>query len=175
MSADYAAIDALVAAAQAGCRRAREALVCQFEPLILKLSRRRPDLDDGEQRGVCHLLDLLDAYRPDAGVYFTHYLVVHLRWRMANDARAHRLRTERDEPLDDLDPPVDAPDPAELLDVRAALALLPARQREVIVRRYWLDQSDEEIARDWRITRRAVTGLRLRAQRAIRDRLQQPD
>lgn len=175
MSADYAAIDALVAAAQAGCRRAQDALVCQFEPLLRSLSWGWHDSEDCYQDAACELLDLVRAYRPERGVWFGQYLRTMLRWRLHNRRRVERKRTERDDPLDDLDPPIDAPDPAELLDVRAALALLPARQREVIVRRFWLDQSDEEIARDWRITRRAVTGLRLRAQRAIRDRLQQPD
>lgn len=173
MSADYAAIDALVAAAQAGCRQAREALLCQYEPLLRSLSWGWHDAEDCYQDAACGLLDLVRSYRPERGVWFGQYLRTMLRWRLHNRRRFERRRTDRDEPLVEL--PIETPDPAELLDVRAALALLPARQREVLARRYWLGQSDEEIARDWRISRRAVTGLRLRAQRAIHDRLQQLD
>lgn len=180
MSDDAAEIAALVAAAQAGCVPAREALVCRYRPLILKLSRRRADLDDVEQRAVGHLLELIDAYRPDRGVYFGRYLVVHLRWRLANDARARRRRTYRDEPLDASTlPVVDVPDRVGWLDVRAAVARLPARQREVIVRAYWLDQRDAEIAREWQVSREAVGQMRHRAESALRRLLselsEQPD
>ncbi|TCO65012.1 SigE family RNA polymerase sigma factor [Actinocrispum wychmicini] len=41
----------------------------------------------------------------------------------------------------------DSADVASRLDVRAALAALPARQRAVVVLRYWDDQSIEETAR----------------------------
>lgn len=77
-----------------------------------------------------------DAVRTSPGGY--------LRQAVVNGARA-RLRRERVEDRHSWDPaPPDAP--AELVELRDALARLPLPQRTAIVLRFWADLPDEETA-----------------------------
>ena len=77
-----------------------------------------------------------DAVRTSPGGY--------LRQAVVNGARA-RLRRGRVEDRHAWDPP--PPDaPAELIELRDALARLPLPQRTAIVLRFWADLPDEETA-----------------------------
>jgi RNA polymerase sigma-70 factor (sigma-E family) len=97
---------------------------------------------------------------------------------VVNGARSHlrRRRGLRFEPVDDAaDPATPAADEQVLRDeaqraLAAGLAALPLRQRQVVVLRYYLDQSEAEIASTLSISRgsvkkhasRALTALALR-------------
>ena len=50
-----------------------------------------------------------------------------------------------------------------------ALNDLPKREREVIVRSYWLDEPSAAIARDWGVTESRVSQIRARAMRHLRE------
>ncbi|MBF4161272.1 SigE family RNA polymerase sigma factor [Nocardioides acrostichi] len=77
------------------------------------------------------------AERPDAYVY--RMLVNVLR-----DARARRWNAEH--PTSDLPDEAREHDPTTGLAVRAALARMPAEQRDVLVLRYYADLSEADIA-----------------------------
>ena len=72
--------------------------------------------------------------------------------------------------LERLAPPATTAQPYDpVLD--AALAALPARQRAVVVLRYWCDLSEEEIAHTLGISRGTVKSHTARALAAVRQRL----
>lgn len=67
--------------------------------------------------------------------------------RTAIDESRRAFRQRETAVSDVPDSAFDSADVASRLDVRAALGALPARQRAVVVLRYWDDQSIEETAR----------------------------
>lgn len=64
-----------------------------------------------------------------------------------------------------------AEDAASDVALRAELAVLPARQRAVIVLRYWCDMSEEEIAETLGLSRGTVKSHAARALSALRMRM----
>lgn len=75
---------------------------------------------------------------------------------------------------------VEAPDAADALAVRRAVAALPARQRRCVVLRFYLDHDLADVAADLGISTQATAALTYRALRTLRaeigeDRLALPD
>src|SRR6478609_2898488 len=69
----------------------------------------------------------------------------------------HDVAGPRDDGVDDRD------------ELRAALARLPVGQRQVVVLRYWLDLSVEDVARDLRISTGTVKSQSARALTRLRE------
>jgi len=67
-----------------------------------------------------------------------------------------------------LDPTIDDPDVAAQLAIRRVVADLPARQRAVLVLRYWEDQPFEEVARVLGCTVSTARSLATRGVQALR-------
>lgn len=93
----------LVRRAQGGDREAVDALVNQYEKLVLLEARRcvrrirgtrawDPALEvaDVQQEAWACFLELIRTYNPARGVPFTAYIAVKLRWRLANFVRRQR-------------------------------------------------------------------------------------
>ncbi|MEP6790550.1 MAG: RNA polymerase sigma factor [Ramlibacter sp.] len=100
--------------------------------------------------------------------------------RVALNLCYDRLRRRRDEePYEDAHEPVDpAPEPDEKLQaaqrsqrVEAALAALPARQREALVLQYYQELSNGEVSALMGISIEALESLLARARRALRAQL----
>ena len=100
--------------------------------------------------------------------------LAYLRQSVVNRSRSvlrHRQVVDRNAPK----PPPDEPSAehgaialAERADVIAALKLLPARQREALVLRFYADMSEAQIATTMRISRGAVKSHTARAMQALR-------
>jgi len=103
------------------------------------------DPEDIAQEAFARLIRKHGSLRdPDAAVAYVRAIVCNLTRNRHRHLRVARLRTPagRDE---------DSSEQAAILredhrEVLAALAGLPARRREAIVLRYWLDLSEREIA-----------------------------
>ena len=88
-----------------------------------------------------------------------------------------RIRTERRAAPDPVAPDpvcVEATDLIERCEMRAALRRLPARQREALVLRFYLELSEAETAASMRISRGTVKSTTSRALRALGRYLDQP-
>jgi RNA polymerase sigma-70 factor (sigma-E family) len=70
----------------------------------------------------------------------------YLRAVVVNGCRMSLRRRETERRHRELDPPMPQDSPLELIELHEALASLPARQRVVVVLRYFADRSDAEIA-----------------------------
>jgi len=100
--------------------------------------------------------------------------LAYLRQSVVNRSRSvlrHRQVVDRNAPK----PPPDEPSAehgaialAERAEVIAALKLLPARQREALVLRFYADMSEAQIATTMRISRGAVKSHTARAMQALR-------
>jgi len=86
----------------------------------------------------------------------------YLRSSVINGCRSvHRVRFRRQGITLDLPAPVDSPETQALLgeahrEVLAALLLLPTRQRECVVLRYYLDMTEEQAAQAMGVSRGTV-------------------
>jgi RNA polymerase sigma-70 factor (sigma-E family) len=122
------------------------------------------------------------------------FMAMHLAWRRLHDQEkalaylrqtvVNRSRSElRHRKVVDLHPPKPAPDEPsaehaamvsfERTAVVAALQLLPVRQREAVVLRYYGDLSEADIARAMGISKGAVKSHTARAMAALRSMLGQ--
>ncbi len=149
-------------------------------------------LEDLEQAAFLGLLAALEGWRPEAGGFLTWY-GPQLK-AVFSEAMGLRTKRGRLDPLDlavSLDAPLgDDPDAGTLEDVvedpagaraiedreahidlqrlRDALAALPADQREAVRRRYWLEQTTEQIAAATGQTEKEVRKLEAKALRTLR-------
>jgi RNA polymerase sigma-70 factor (sigma-E family) len=90
---------------------------------------------------------------------------------------AHRRPWRREEPVDVV-PDSHAADsfpPEERDELIAALASLSARQRRIVVLRYWLGLTSEEVAADLQITAGAVRNQAAKGLANLRNQLNQPE
>ncbi|HLK55531.1 MAG TPA: sigma-70 family RNA polymerase sigma factor [Chthonomonadaceae bacterium] len=142
----------------------RDVLFAEFAPLVRRLIRQygqdaemRQDLE-GEI--YCRFCDLLDAYDPERGVPLRPYLVRQLSAGIYTYARQQWRLKRRETTLEvpegqkEIVPALD-PTPAWLTSLSQqmaaaslpkAMSKLPARQRNVVVWRYYQERSFEEIA-----------------------------
>ncbi len=118
---------------------------------------RRPEVaEDLLQEAFCRLLA-----RPRGGMDATElrrYL-----FRIASNLLRDRLRAGDDKPFAEADEASHTPDPAAELDVRAALAQLKPRERELLWLAYVEGMSHEEIAAATGLARLSVRMLLFRA------------
>jgi RNA polymerase sigma-70 factor, ECF subfamily len=142
----------------------RDALFRDMQPLVRRLLHQygqdqelRQDLE-GEI--YCRFCQLLAAYDPERGVPLRAYLVRTLPLAVYSFVRSHWRRQHRETTLEEepgtreswrmLDPTAGWDDRLALQEVLQALpdaiALLPLRQRQVVVWRYYESRSFEEIA-----------------------------
>jgi RNA polymerase sigma factor (sigma-70 family) len=179
-------VAALARAAADGDRAALAALYDGYRPLLAgvigQLRRRLPpgvermDLQQEAARVFC---ESVRSYDPSRRVNLTTYLVKSVRWRVANYLRAEARRAGQvpleAAHLDELAEDV-ASSPTDTLSPRVSRALsrLSPRQRAVVAGLYWRERTTVELARELGITAPAVTALRRRAERAIREELGEP-
>jgi RNA polymerase sigma factor (sigma-70 family) len=166
-----AALLAGVAQADAAAVRA---LVARKLPRLLALATRmlgdRMEAEDVAQEAFVRIWKHAPRWRAGEARFDT--------WlhRVALNLCYDRLRASRDEPVDELPDSIDpaAPPDARLeahardANVRAALAALPARQREAIVLQYYQELSNLEAAAVMGITVDALESLLSRARRNLR-------
>jgi RNA polymerase sigma factor (sigma-70 family) len=144
----------------------RDALYAEFAPLVRRLMRQYgqdPELrQDLAGEIYCRFCALLQAYDPARGVPLRPYLVRQLHASIYTYARHHWRRQRREVELEIhethptqqataiLDPTRQWDEALAIQQVKAALpdaiAGLPARQRQVVLWRYYQSRSFEEIA-----------------------------
>jgi len=149
---------------------AREALYAEFEPLVGRLVRRYSDgrdfKQDLEAEIYYHFCRLLDAYDPARGIPLRPYLVRNLaaaaytcgrkywRWQsretsltagMIEAGYDHAWTVGHEDPSAAWDHRLVLEDLCD--ELRDAVRLLPPRQRQALVMRYYRSCSFEEIAR----------------------------
>jgi RNA polymerase sigma factor (sigma-70 family) len=141
---------------------ARDDLYAELGPLVRRLLRQygqdpqlRHDLP-GEI--FCRFCALLDAFDPTRGIPLRPYLLRQLQAATYTYARKQWRRQRREVALEGADPPAGViPDPTRQWDEALAVAQvrsalpgaiegLPARQRQVLLWRYYQGRSFEEIA-----------------------------
>jgi RNA polymerase sigma factor (sigma-70 family) len=170
--------------ARAGDRAAMTRLLDRYRPLLISVARRsRRVLPVGVERGDVEqeaskcLCELVHAFDPTRGTPLGAYLKAKLGWRVAHYLRAEARRSGHRR-LEDLDVEeiagsvVEDPEPgvANPRVVRALRRLSP-RQRAVIAGIFWRERTTRELAAELKVKPPAVTALRRRAERSLRDDL----
>ena len=142
----------------------RDSLYAEFAPLVRRLIRQYgQDADMREDLAgeiYCRFSALLEAFDPERGVPLRPYIVRQLtmatytyarqQWRIKKREATWEADETQAEQKTAIDPTADwlaalAQDQASAL-LPAALAKLPARQRNVVIWRYYEERSFEEIA-----------------------------
>ena len=128
----------------------------------------RPAAEDVVQEAFCGL------YRRWHGLSDPGKALSYVRSSVINGCRSVLRRRRRQAGLDPStgDPPDESAEARALIDeehrqVLAAIRRLPARQREVLVLRFYLDLDEEEIAASMRISRGTVKSTTSRALAAL--------
>jgi RNA polymerase sigma-70 factor (ECF subfamily) len=159
----------VVGAARAGDREAMGELYALHAPAVhahvLRVVRDVDDADDVTQQVFAKLLTGLDRYRPGEAPFIAWVL------RVARNAAIDHVRRAHDVAVDDVDD-VRARDDCgadELrASLRAALALVPQGQRDVLLLTHLVGLSPSEIAAVLGCSVRAVHGLHYRGRVAVR-------
>ncbi len=147
----------------------REQFYAEFTPLVRRLIRQYgedPELrQDLEGEIYCRFCELLDSYDRERGIPLRPYLVRMLSASIYTFSRSHWRRQHRETSLEAGETTIDAlqcEDPSRQWDhdlvtrdlihrLPDAIALLPARQRSVVVWRYYEGRAFEEIAERLRV------------------------
>jgi len=142
----------------------RDALYQDFQPLVRRLIRQYgedPELrQDLAGEIYCRFCTLLDAYDPSRGIPLRAYMVRTLTASVYTYSRSQWRRQHREVSLEattSVSEPVTEADPSRQWDhnlmtqdvlksLPDAIAELPARQRQVVIWRYYESRSFEEIA-----------------------------
>ena len=180
-----ARIDTLVAASVAGDGRARDELLALIHPLVLKYCRARlgrqeslmGSADDVAQDVCMAVVSALPTYQIK-GLSFRAFVYGIAAHKVTDAFRA--IGRNRAEPVAELpDGPVLADGPEHRLlaaemsaRLGALLAHLTPRQREVLVLRYYVDLSENDIAETLGISRGAVKSHASRGVAALRTTLE---
>jgi RNA polymerase sigma-70 factor (ECF subfamily) len=129
------------------------------------------DAEDITQQVFAKLMTTLIKY-DDRGVPFFAWLL-----RMARNAAIDHLRANRTTPMETvLDPEaISGADLDQARTLRAALAALPDKQREVVILHHIAGLTPEEIAERMGRTRRSVHGLHHRGRRTLQLELERLD
>jgi RNA polymerase sigma-70 factor (ECF subfamily) len=158
----------VVRAARAGDRDAMAELYVLHAPAVhahvLRVVKDPDDADDVTQQVFAKLLTGLDRYRPGEAPFIVWVL------RIARNAAIDHVRRVRAVPVDDVDD-ARARDEGGASEVRsalrAALALLPQGQRDVLLLTHLVGLSPSEIAAVLGCSVRAVHGLHYRGRLAV--------
>jgi len=142
----------------------RDALYAEFQPLVRRLTRKygsTPEMREEMVGEIYHrFCALFDAHDPDRGIPLRQYLVRMLTASVYTYARSQWRQQSRETQLE---PIVEDQDPALVTNPSAdwdadlmqqqvlsslpeAIACLPARQKKVVIWRYYDGRSFEEIA-----------------------------
>jgi RNA polymerase sigma-70 factor (ECF subfamily) len=158
----------LIARAQRGDQRAYEAALVEVARIVREYVRRRlgDSVDDVVQETLISVHRALHSYDPDRP--FGPWLYAIARHRVTDAARRQRrwLRVEQDASA--CAPPVDACEPGNRHVLERALAMLSARQRQVIELLKLAEHSVEEIATEMGLSRSAVKVTAHRGVRRLR-------
>ena len=129
------------------------------------------EAEDITQQVFAKLMTTLIKY-DDRGVPFFAWLL-----RMARNAAIDHLRANRTTPMETvLDPEaISGTDLDQARTLRAALAALPDKQREVVILHHIAGLTPEEIAERMGRTRRSVHGLHHRGRRTLQLELERLD
>jgi RNA polymerase sigma-70 factor (ECF subfamily) len=159
----------VVGAARAGDRDAMAELYVLHAPAVhahvLRVVRDLDDADDVTQQVFAKLLTGLDRYRPGEAPFIVWVL------RVARNTAIDHVRRTRPVPVDDVEQ-TRARDDQGADEVRsalrAALALLPQGQRDVLLLTHLVGLAPSEIAAVLGCSVRAVHGLHYRGRVAVR-------
>lgn len=192
LAVDDAVLDPMILAAQRGEDSAWRQLLDLCAPLLDATPQalrppgwpRCPEVDLGEFRYQLRaiLFEIVSAYDPARSGSAAAYLVVHLRQRAQNYLRAvarrQRHMVSLDGPVLDRvleiageDRPACSYADEQIAQLREAMQILSPRQRAVLIRYYWREQTLREIARDMRLSPACVRQHKSRAERSLRARL----
>jgi RNA polymerase sigma-70 factor (ECF subfamily) len=157
----------VVGAARAGDREAMSELYVLHAPAVhaqvLRVVRNVDDADDVTQQVFVKVLTGLGRYRPGEVPFIAWVL------RIARNAAIDHLRQRRTAAIDDVEEPRAREGAGELRSsLRAALALLPQGQRDVLLLTHLVGLSPWEIAAALGCSVRAVHGLHYRGRIAVR-------
>jgi RNA polymerase sigma-70 factor (ECF subfamily) len=159
----------VVGAARAGDREALAELYVLHAPAVhahvLRVVKDVDDADDVTQQVFAKLLTGLDRYRPGEAPFIVWVL------RIARNTAIDHVRRARDVPVDDVEQTRarDEQGADEMRSaLRAALALLPQGQRDVLLLTHLVGLSPNEIAAVLGCSVRAVHGLHYRGRAAVR-------
>jgi RNA polymerase sigma-70 factor (ECF subfamily) len=157
----------LVVAATAGDRDAMRELyerhAAGIHAYVLGMLGDQHDAEDITQHVFAKLLTELDRYRPGDAPFMAWVL------RVAHNAAIDHMRRARTVPCDELrDPDLRDDEAAERLrdSLRAALASLPAAQRDVLLLRHLVGLTPAEIAAQLGRSVRSIHGLHYRGRAA---------
>ncbi|HEX2173532.1 MAG TPA: sigma-70 family RNA polymerase sigma factor, partial [Dehalococcoidia bacterium] len=184
-----APIELLLQRARLGDTAARDELLARYQPLIWRtVGHCRPfaarssfDVDDLYQQAVQAFLELIQEYDPSRSNGFGPYVKTMIVLRVKNCLRAHRRRRRGESSYYGVTlPPALDKRLVTHLDVdwgvyevtnprlRAALARLSPKQRNILSLLYGADRSVKEVAAQLGISPRAVNALRARAEARLR-------
>jgi RNA polymerase sigma-70 factor, ECF subfamily len=159
----------MVLAARSGDREAmRELYKChhaRVHSYVLRIVGDEHDAEDVTQQVFAKLLTELDRYRPGEARFVAWVL------RVAHNAAIDHVRRSRTVPCEEVrEPDAHDDDAAEEArsSLRAALASLPADQRDVLLLTHLVGLSPSEIARHLGRSVRSVHGLHYRGRAAAR-------
>lgn len=157
-------VERLVVRAREGDSDAFEQLYRQHYAGIHRFCRFRlgSDIDDAVAEVFVRAWRGLPSYR-DVGVPFRAWLYGIARHVAVDELRRRR----RCEPRDDLPDGVVEPTGVELLDLRTAVELLPAKQRQVIELKFLLGLTNDEVASAMHTTAGAVNAKQWRALKTL--------
>ena len=190
---DDAALERLMLAAQANDESAWRQLFTMCEPLLSRPPRAMappwwphlPAVNDTDFRYELEKIfyDLVLAFDPTRGVNAGAYLVIHTRHRAQNYLRSLARNYMRYVRLDSpavLDRLADMPEielevahetpysPELRARLRTAMERLSPRQRAVLLRYYWLEQTTAEIAEELHSNEVAIRQMKHRAEARLR-------
>ena len=123
----------------------------------------------------------LGLYRRWQALHDADKALGYLRSSVLNGCRSvHRVRFRRQDVALDLPEPVDSAEAEAMLgeahrEVLAALRLLPPRQREAVVLRYYLDMTEEQAAQAMGVSRGTVKSSTSRGLAALARLLKEGD
>lgn len=176
----YKELDELVLKAKAGDINSKEEILNRLQGLIFNSIQRyynnKNEYEDLIQEGNKVILESIDSYDSDRGVYFLGYIKTMLKYtylNMHNKKQTLSLNVPvgddgENELMDLLESDVDGPLDMFLklenhMEVRYALSILTDRQREVIVLFYCERLPIGDIAKRLGITYRTVVNTKTRA------------
>lgn len=192
LALDDTVLEPMILAAQRGDDAAWRELLDMCTPLLQASPHglrppgwpRCPEIDLDEFRHQVRviLFELVTAYDPARSGSATAYLAVHFRQRAQNYLRAVARRQRHVLPLDGplLDRVLEIAgeecadrrySDEQVAWLREAIQVLSARQRAILIRYYWREQTLHEIAEDMRLSAVCVRQHKSRAERALRERL----
>ncbi|MFY9286624.1 MAG: sigma-70 family RNA polymerase sigma factor [Tissierellaceae bacterium] len=181
----YKELDKLVNKAKGGDVASKEEILNRLKGLVIKSIQRyynkREEYDDLIQEGYLVILESIDNYDEERGVYFLGYIKTMLKYTYLNkhQERQHlslnvKVGDAEDNELVDL-LEADDEDPMNLIlrnedvaQVRYALSMLTDRQREVVVAFYFEEIPIAQIAKRLGITYRTVVNTKTKALEKMR-------